>query len=229
MATRKRKNEVRAKSSRPLIVLGAVGICLDIVDCVRAAGVRSGLKAAGFLDDNSAFHGTHILGLPVLGPLEAASRFPDALFVCGIGSPGNFRRRDSIIARARLAPDRFATVVHPGAQVSDSAALGRGVVVLANCSVGAGATLGDHVLLLPNCVIGHDSEIGPRTLLAGAVVVSGRVTVGSDCYLGAGAALREGVTIGSGSLLGLGSALVSDMPPGSTFYGNPARSRNAKS
>lgn len=209
----------------PVIVLGAVGICIDIVETMLVLGASCGLAPYGFLDDDPALKRAMVAGLPVLGGIDAAGAFPHALFACGIGGPTSFRIKQALIARTRLAPERFATIVHPSAVVAASARLGRGVIVLANCSIGAGAQIGDHVFMLQNCVVGHGSQVGERCVLATGAVVSGNVRIGSDCYLGAAAAVRENLSIGEGSLLGLGSALVDDMPPRSTFYGNPARVR----
>jgi sugar O-acyltransferase (sialic acid O-acetyltransferase NeuD family) len=214
-----------AGASVPVIVLGAVGICLDIVETLRVLGPGCGLTPLGFLDDAPALKGAVVAGLPVLGGIDVARAFPHALFACGIGGPSSFRAKQALIARTGLAPERFATIIHPSAVVAASARLGRDVIVLANCSIGAGAQLGDHVLMLQNCVVGHDSRLGERCILAAGVVISGNVRVGRDCYLGAAAVIRENLTIGNGSLLGLGSALVGDMPAQSTFYGNPARVR----
>lgn len=212
----------------PVIVLGAVGICVDIVETMLVLGAGCGLAPYGFLDDDPALRGTTVAGLPVLGGMDAAGAFPQALFACGIGGPTSFQNKHALIARTGLAPERFATIIHPSVVVAASARLGRGVIVLANCSISAGARIGDHVFMLQNCVVGHDSQVGERCILAAGAVVSGNVRIGDDCYLGAAAAVRENLSIGDGSLLGLGSALVVDMPTGSTFYGNPARMRRRK-
>ena len=67
-----------------LIILGTGGNCLDILDALLATNQHSGriaYECAGFLDDNPAVHGQEFGGVPVLGPLTAAPRFLDCVFV----------------------------------------------------------------------------------------------------------------------------------------------------
>jgi sugar O-acyltransferase (sialic acid O-acetyltransferase NeuD family) len=214
----------------PLVVLGAVGNCLDIVDAVRARkGIETEYELCGFLDDDQRLSGAIIHGLPVLGPLAAACDISDAHFVCGIGSPSSFRNRPSILARLNLVRERFATVVHPAATISPSARLGRGTAVLAGCVICANVTLGDHVLMLPNCVVGHDTVVGDSVIFAAGVMVSGSVSIGRSCYLGTGSAIRNGISLGAQSLLGMGAVLVGDAGESAVLAGNPARSLTGRS
>lgn len=209
-----------------LIVLGSIGNCLDIVDAVTAINAgqpEDPFDLIGFLDDDDARQDRTVHGLPVLGPLSAAAQFPEARFVNGIGSPQSFTLKPSIIDKLQLAPERYATIVHPRATVSPSAVLGPGTVLLASVTVCANAMIGAHVMMLPNCVIGHDSSIGDHTILAAGVSISGNVQIGRSCYLGCGATVRDGVRIGPKSLLAMAANLVADMPPESIYAGNPAR------
>ena len=209
----------------PLIIIGAIGNCLDIADAVvaqRDAG-RDDFTLAGFLDDVPARQGQTIAGLPVLGPLAKAANFSDAMFVCGIGSPTSYQVKKDILARLGLPALRFATVVHPAACVSPSATLGPGTVILGNSTICANVRIGAHVMLLPNCVVGHDTAIADYCIFAAGVTVSGMVTIEAGCYTGAGSVIRESVTIGAGALVGMGSVVTRDVAAGSRMVGNPAR------
>lgn len=207
-----------------IAILGAVGNCLDIADAWRAARAlnRTEDELVGYFDDGLA-PGTQVAGFPVLGPLSQASAFPDVRLISGIGGPRSFRSKPDIIARLRVADDRFATVVHPAAVVSPTASLGVGSCILAHTTICANVAVGAHVMMLPACVIGHDSSIADYSILAAGVIVSGKVTVARNCYLGAGSALRDGVAIGEGAMVGLGAGVVADVPAGSVVTGLPAR------
>lgn len=211
---------------RALIVLGAVGNCLDIVEAAQAAG---DFEVQGFLDDDPAKRGTKILGLPVLGDLRAVSEYREALFVNGIGNARMFQKKAEILGRTCLPRERFATIIHPRAVVAPSAILGKGTVVLANTTICAQARIGDHVLILPNCIVGHDTVVGDYTILTSGVVLSGAIRVGASSYLGAGCVVREGLTVGERSLLGMGAVLVKNQPPGTVYAGTPARDHRRRS
>lgn len=206
----------------PLIILGAVGNCLDIAEATLALD-DGRYELLGFLDDDPKKQGTKPLGLPVLGTLAAIPQHPSVQFVSGIGNARMFQRKADIIGRTGLPAERFATIVHPRAVVSASARIGPGSVILANATLCAQARIGAHVLVLPNCVIGHDTEIGDYSILTAGVVLSGGVHVGASSYIGSGARVREGLSLGEGSLLGMGAVLVKDQPSGTVYVGTPAR------
>ncbi|RME90678.1 MAG: sugar O-acyltransferase [Verrucomicrobia bacterium] len=213
---------------QPVIILGTGGTCLDILEAMLAHNRSAGpdeprFECRGFLDDDPALQGGEVAGLPVLGTLAEAGRFADCSFVNGIGSPQSFRHKAAIIAKTGLPPERFVTVRHPLADVSPSARLGPGCVVLAGAAVGAEAVLGCHVVLLQNAVVSHHCEVGDGCCLASGAVLAGRVRVGQLAYIGANASVRGGLHIGSGALVGMGSVVLTDVPPHVVVAGNPAR------
>jgi sugar O-acyltransferase (sialic acid O-acetyltransferase NeuD family) len=159
----------------------------------------------------------------VLGPLDAAARFRDAYFVNGIGSPGNFWKKDAIIAKTGVPLEQFESIVHPTASVSRTARLGHGVVLFQHVTITSNVQIGHHVIVLPNTVVSHDDVIGDYSCIAGGVCISGGVTVGRSCYLGSNCTIIGNVAIGECCLIGMGSAVLRDVPANSVVAGNPAR------
>jgi sugar O-acyltransferase (sialic acid O-acetyltransferase NeuD family) len=210
----------------PLIILGAIGNCLDIMDAVLAVNKENGLQTyeiLGLLDDEPSRQGIEICGFPVLGSLAIAKEVPHALFVNGIGSPRSYRSKQALIEGLGIDRTRFATIIHPTAVVSSSATIGYGSVVLANCTICSNVHIGDHVMMLPNCVLGHDTHVHNYSTFAASVTVSGSVSIGRSCYLGGSSCIREYTHLGDEVLLGMGAVLIGDAPTGSTMVGNPAR------
>jgi sugar O-acyltransferase (sialic acid O-acetyltransferase NeuD family) len=209
-----------------LIILGTGGNAVDIVDLVHdlnAASRSPQYDCVGFLDDNPALWGMAWHGVPVLGPLAKAADLIEYRFINGIGSPGNFWRKDSILRACGLTPDRFVTLVHPTAVISRSATLGTGVVLFPHVTVCSNARIGNQVCVLPNSVVSHDVAIGDYTCVAGGVCISGGAQIGARCYLGSGSTLIGGIDVGDGSLVGMGSVVVREVPPNAVVAGNPAR------
>lgn len=217
---------------RKLVILGAAGTCIDILDLIleindMPAPERAGgpYEVAGFLDDNPAKSGTSIMGHPVLGPLKQAGDLvrSDCFFVNGIGSPRTFRRKAAIVDSTGIPDSRFVSLVHPTASVSRFASLGAGSVVFQNATVTAGASIGRHVVILPQTVISHDSHVGDFSCIAGGVTVSGNVSIGHSCYLGAGSCIRDGIRIGDEVMIGMGSVVIGHWEEsGLVLAGNPA-------
>lgn len=211
--------------SRKLVIVGTGGTSVDIFDAVlaqRAAGDAS-FEPFCFMDDNPSRIGQILHGLPVKGPLESAPTMADCVFISGIGSPGNFWRRDEFVRRLDVAPDRFATVVHPTASVSSMAAVGLGTAILQHVTISANARIGSHVVILPNAVVSHDCTVGDYTCITGGVCLSGNVDVDEFCYLGSNCTVIGGRRIHAVSLVGMGAVVLDDVQPNSIVVGNPAR------
>lgn len=211
--------------SRKLLILGAGGNSLGIVDAIKA-GAAPGVAAwtiAGFLDDLPENRGRQVLGYPVLGAIEDARKFANCLFINGISSVASFRKREAIAARCGAGPERFATVVHPAAVVSARARIGRGCVILANSVVCPEAVLEDHVLILQGSTVNHHARIGSHATVSAGVTLLGYVEIGRSAFVGGGASVAPYAKVGSGALVGLGSVVIRDVDAGSVVAGNPAR------
>lgn len=211
--------------SRDLLILGAGGNSLGIVDAIEAdlaARGKSDWKIAGFLDDLDENRGKRVLGYPVLGTIADAQRFPDCLLVNGISSVASFRKREAIAARC-AAPGRFATVVHPRAAISPRAKLGQGCVVLANSVICPEAVLEEHVLILQGSTVNHHTRVGAHATLSAGVTLLGYVEIGRSAFVGGGSSVAPYVKVGAGALVGMGSVVIRDVEPGSVVAGNPAR------
>lgn len=180
-------------------------------------------EVLGFVDDDPGKQGRPgPAGLPVLSR-EAFARFTSASVLAVPGSPASYLRRRQVIEGLGLAPERFATVIHPRACVSRHARVGRNVLLMAGAVVTSNAVVGDHVCILPNTVVHHDVQVGDWSLVGAGVTVSGGTRIGENCYIGSGASLIHGIVVGDGALVGLGANVLRDVAPRARVAGNPAR------
>lgn len=206
----------------PLVIIGAIGNCIDILDAVLAINSSSNgptFELLGFLDDDAAKQGMQIGNYKILGPLVMAGQLDNnASFINGIGSIRSYLQKKDLIESLGLAPNRFATVIHPLAAVASSSKIGRGTVILANTTICANAQIGEQVMISPNCVVGHDVIIDDYSILSAGVTISGAALVGQSCYLGSNVSVYNYVKIKPQTLISMGTTVFEDIPQTEAQY-----------
>jgi len=182
-------------------------------------------EAVEFLDDDPVI--SKVLDLPVIGPIGDVSRHVDRSteFLFAVGD--NTRRLE-LLNDAVGEGASIATVVHPSAQVSRSATLGKGCVVFAGVVINARAVIGAGAIVNTAATVDHDCTIGDGVHISPGANIAGDVYVGSRTWIGIGSSVREGIRIGNDSIVGAGSAVVSDVADHVTVGGVPARLLNEK-
>ncbi|MEP6610084.1 MAG: acetyltransferase [Burkholderiaceae bacterium] len=189
-------------------------------EAVDALGTQ--FELAGFIDDSPEKQGIDRHGFRVMDR-TALSSIPDARVLAVPGGPASFITRRDVILGLRIRTERFATVIHPTASVSEFARIGRNVLIMAGVVITSNAAIGDHVCVLPNSVVHHDANIGDWTLIGAGVTIAGGVEVGKCCYIGSGSSLINNVSIGDQVLVGLGTNVIRSIVNRSKVVGNPAR------
>jgi sugar O-acyltransferase (sialic acid O-acetyltransferase NeuD family) len=209
----------------PLLIVGAGGFGRETAAAVHTINaVQPQWDLLGFVDDDPALVGREFEGARVLGSVDAgiAAR-PSAHVVVCTGRPENYFSRFAIVRRLALAPERYATIVHPAASIAATAVIGRGSVVLAGTVATAQCRIGNHVAVMPVVAITHDDQIGDYATLACGVRLGGGVRVELGAYLGAGALVREALTVGAWSLVAMGAVVTRAVPRAERWSGVPAR------
>ncbi|PPK64509.1 acetyltransferase [Actinokineospora auranticolor] len=207
--------------STPLLLVGAGGLAREVLAAARALPAE--FKPLGLLDDDPARHGADVDGLTVLGPSELVHEHTDALVLVCVASPARPGARAAVVERLGLAPERYATLVHPLASAAQGVELGEGTVLLAGAVITAPQRVGRHVLAMPHVLFTHDDVVGDFATCAGRAALAGGVVVGESAYLGAGSLVRQGLRIGACAVIGMGAVVLSDVPDGQTWAGVPAR------
>ncbi len=202
---------------RPLLIFPCNGNGLEALDCLGDS-----FECLGFIDDTPEKQRAGAYGLPVFAR-TALTQHGDAAVLAVPGGPLSFRDRRAVIESLALPPARFATVIHPRAQVSPLARVGHNVLVMAGVVITSNAVIGDNVCVLPNTIIHHDVTVGAFSLIGANIAVAGSVVIGENCYIGSGTNIKNGVRIGNRALVGLGSNVIRDVAADATVAGNPAR------
>jgi sugar O-acyltransferase (sialic acid O-acetyltransferase NeuD family) len=204
---------------RQLVIVGAGGLGIEALWTARAMG---GWELVGFADDNPAKAGTLLDGEPVVGNTGVlAERFgPDLRFLLAVGDNQVRRQLAATLATQGLRP---GTVVHPTARRAPGVEIGAGCYIAPGVTLAPACVLGEHVIVNTNAVIGHECRIGDFTQICPGAIVTGQCRLGCGSYVGSNAALQPGVEVGDWGCVGACSFATTDVAPGQTVMGNPAR------
>ena len=200
------------------IVLGAGGHAKVVLEAIRAAGQ---LDIVGLLDAELA--GTAVLGATVLGGDDLLPGLRASGVACAVVALGSNAVRERVGARLRELGFTLPPVLHPAAQVSPSARIEEGAVIMARACIGPLAWVEALAIINTNAVVEHDNAIGRAAHIAPGTALAGTVTVGARALVGVGSAVRPGIRIGADCVIGAGSAVVADVPAGAVVAGSPAR------
>jgi acetyltransferase EpsM len=204
---------------RDLIVIGGGEHARVVIETARAAG----WKVIGFVDPTACEETQSRLNIAWLGDDNAVPRHADVAVVLGMGSVDVGFRRQKIVASINLPSARWATVIHPMAAVSPTAALGAGTVVFAGAIVSSSARVGEHCILNHNVVVDHDAALGGFVHASPGSVVAGGTAVGDGSYIGMGALVRDHITLGRNCLVGMGAVVTKSFADGIVLIGAPAK------
>lgn len=212
--------------SGAVVIVGAGGHARVVADALLCAGI----EVLGFIDRDTALHGTSIYGLPILGDDEALSGMvrSHCLLANGIGGVGLEQAvplRRKVQERLEAAGYSFCGVRHPSAQISPRAILADDVQVFAGGVVQPGAKIARGVIINTRSIVEHDCQIGAFVHCAPGSVVCGEVTLEADVHVGAGAVIRQGLRLGRRIVVAAGAVVVADHPGPGTLLGVPARMR----
>jgi sugar O-acyltransferase (sialic acid O-acetyltransferase NeuD family) len=206
--------------NNPIVIVGAGRQGRNIAETLENAEATA--PVAGFLDDTKPA-GSTILGVRVLAGFSAMH---DKTFVHDHGwivAIGDNLVRSELCRALADAGATFVSAVHPTAQLSRTAALGRGVFVGPLCSVGTGSTIGDWAVLEGHTRIGVDVRVAEGAFFGPGVILTGGSSVGARSFLGAGTTLCNDVSVGADCVVGANSLVTRDLPDGATACGTPAR------
>ena len=210
-----------------IIVVGAGGsaretlmLLLDIEAAEPGTWAFRGFVAA----DAPSLEVLARIDAPYLGePARLTELLPQAAgwhAISGIGDPVARRAMDAAMLAQGLT---LATLVHPTALIGRDVWIGAGSQVCAYSVITTNVRIGRSAQVNIGCVIGHDARIGDYLTLAQGVHLAGNVTIDDDVTLHTGVSVNRGLRMGAGAVVGSGAVVTSDVEPGTTSVGVPAR------
>lgn len=119
----------------------------------------------------------------------------------------------------------FATIVHPSAQICETARIGAGAIIGPLAFVAPFSFVGDNAVLNVRATVGHDATIGHSAVLSPHADINGYGVAGEGAFLGAAAVISPSAKLGHFAKLSAGSVLNKVAGDGYLMHGNPADGR----
>jgi len=160
--------------------------------------------------------------VPYLGD-DNAKFSSDIFFVLSIGSLEIRKRMVDLYGE-----DRFYTLIHPSARISNSAKIGQGSIICPNCYIGPDAEIGKFCLMNYHTFVPHNCKLGKFSFLAPLTNIGGDTKIGNNFFAGLSVTIIPRVKIGNNVNISAGSVVTRNIEDGVTVFGNPARKMNEK-
>ena len=204
-----------------IVVVGAGGHARVVADVIRLTGE---FELHGFLDtENAERRGEEYEGSQVLGGHEMLSDLKRDGVTHAAVAIGDNHARLRIGQELEAMGFQLPALVHPAATVSANVRLDAGSVVFAGAIINPATTIGRCAIVNTAASVDHDCTVGDGAHVGPGAHIAGWVTVGAGALVGVGAAVRPRITIGRDAIVGAGAAVISDVEPGTTVAGVPAR------
>ena len=203
--------------SDSIVIIGFGGHAKSCLDVVKSLG-----KEVPFLvgvPDCPSVVG----GIRVLQPDEALSELHatgvDQVFV----AVGNNSIRRELFEFWTQNGFHIPALISPYAQVSSSATITDGTVVMPNSFVGPSVHVDIGSIVNTSSVVEHDCRVGQFAHVAPNACLSGGVEIGNSVLVGAGSVVLPKVVIVSAVTVGAGSVVIANIQNPGTYVGTPVR------
>jgi sugar O-acyltransferase (sialic acid O-acetyltransferase NeuD family) len=193
-----------------MILYGASGHAKVIIEIAKSQG----LEVDSIIDDNLEIKS--VLDIPVHHSLD---NFPSSYKT--IIAIGDNAIRKKITSNTDLIFEN--ALIHSKAEISPSAKIGKGTVVMANTVINASSNIGDHCIINTGSIVEHDCEIHNYVHISPQAAMAGGVKIKEGTHVGIGAVVIPGITIGKWVIIGAGAVINKDVPDFAVVVGNPGR------
>ena len=161
---------------------GHAGNLIDICDLLQ-------YEIVGYIDDNVKFE-------PKYSPLKEV--VGAAVLGFGALTPDALEKRYKVLADS---PAHFVPLVHPKAEISQTAMAGDGVQVMCGAIIQHNAQIGSASIINTGAIVEHDAVIGKGCHIAPGAIVLGDVRIGDYCFVGSNSVVVQGAIVPDGTFV----------------------------
>lgn len=204
-----------------LIIIGAGGCGREVLQWVKDINKRDrGWIIKGFIDDNLNALENKRCDIGVISGVDDYDIQPDDEFVCCIG---NGKIRKDIIERLKNKGAKIISIIHPTANVAETALIGEGVIIYPYALISDNTAIGDGVIINMYSSVAHDSIIGNYCTISAHCDITGACVLGENVFMGTTSNIVPTGKIADDVYICAGSTVMGTVRKGRKVMGNPAR------
>jgi acetyltransferase EpsM len=204
-------------SRQNLIIMGSGSFAQEVAQVAEETGK---FNLIGFLDDRPEIENRkQLLGLPVFNLKEASMFDPLPRLICALGTT----HRKSFVETMAAKGFPFATIIHPGAEISSKSSIEEGAIINPGSIIASHTHIGYHVIVNRGSLIGHHTTIGNYCTISPGTNIAASVVIGERTYLGIGSIVLDHLSIGHQVVVGAGALVTNNIPDRVQVMGMPAK------
>ena len=206
---------------KELIIIGAGGFALEIIDLVEAINKSSKIyKIIGLLDDNKKT--SNYDNYKILGPFSDFDKYQNQYFVLALSNPS---LRHKIYNKLKETNKKMINLVHPNTEISNYVNLVEDASIVINygSQISSHALIEEGVIIDSHSYVGHGTTIKSFTTIYPGTKISGDVIINEFVQIGLGSNIIQGIHIGNNSTIGAGSTVIRNIPRDVVAVGVPCK------
>ncbi len=200
--------------------VGAYISVLEEILCDIYGEINKTYKIKGFVDSDIDKIKKRYYGYKVLGNIKYIENISEeingAIFITN-------GKKELIENINNIKTVNFPNIIHPSANISKSAIIGKGNIIGQNVIISSNVKIGNYNHINYSVSIGHDCKIGDYNSIYGSSGIFGSTRIENSVFIGAGSILVGQITVSDNSKISAGSVVHQDIPENVLVIGNPSR------
>ena len=209
---------------KDIAIYGAGGFGKEIASMIenKINAIEPTWQIVGFFDDGKPI-GQEISHFgKVLGGLEQLNGWTKSLNV--VFAIGNAVTMQKLVESITNGFIEFPNIIHPNCDFADpiSTWMGRGNVVMKNCTFSCDITIGDFNQFNSLSALAHDVVVGSYNVFMPLSRISGETHIGDCNFFGINSIVLQQIKIGNHTRIGANSVVMTKTKDDCLYMGNPA-------
>jgi len=200
-----------------IILIGGGGNCKKIIDIILSKNI----KIIGILDDK--FNNEEIIVYRNVKIISKISDLPSYKNYDIVMTIGNIDFRLNFFSKYN--DYKFPNIIHNNSYVSDTANLGKGIIIHYGVYVGPDTTINDFCHLDTSSIVEHDCILEKNIMVCPGVNICGGVKIKDNVFIGAGSTIinstnNKEIVLNNKCFIGAGSLITKTIESNKLYYGN---------